>query len=657
VQSSCGVCTPNAFVSELSPNGTQLLFSTYLGGKNSISVGGQGNSTTYASGVATDSAGNIYVTGTTDAVDFPTTAGAFETTPGLSSPFVTKIMVGQTPPPNIAISPATIPQGTAGVLYSPVTFTTTGGQGTVTITEVGNLPTGMTFSNGTLSGTPIQTGSYPLTINARDSQNDTGTESLTLTINCPTIVVTPTSLATGTSGAAYPAVTFTETGGVGATTFSESGALPTGMTFLAAVLSGTPTQSGSFSITVTATDSNGCSGNTNDTLTINTSTGPPPAVVTDNETITVNDTETFPDVPDTETIHVTDTPIIRVVTPLTVTANNTTRAYGAANPNFTGTVTGALNGDSFVETFSTTAIASSPIGMYPITPTVTGTDLIFYAVNAVNGALTITQAGTSVQLSTSANGPVADGTPVILTANVASATTGTPTGTLTFLNGSTSLGTATLSQGVATLTTSALPSGHDNITASYSGDANFTPSTSPVETVSVNSPDYTISANPSSLTLAAGQSGSTTITVTPEGFSGMVSFSCGTLPSYLTCTFNPSSSLSFSSGATAPQTLTLNVAVASTIGMLEQRSPVVLAMAMPLSLLGLLPLVGKMRKRLRLYLGIVALALTFAGAITGCTSPGGSTNLPPAGTQTFTVTAAGSGNISHQLQLTITVTN
>ena len=38
------------------------------------------------------------------------------------------------------------------------------------------------------------------------------------------------------------------------------------------------------------------------------------------------------------------------------------------NPTFTGTVTGAVNGDSFTESFTTTAILSSPVGTYPITP-------------------------------------------------------------------------------------------------------------------------------------------------------------------------------------------------------------------------------------------------------------------------------------------------
>src|ERR1700691_1747169 len=46
---------------------------------------------------------------------------------------------------------------------------------------------------------------------------------------------------------------------------------------------------------------------------------------------------------------------------LTVTANNATRVYGAANPTFSGTVTGAQTGDAFTESFATTATTTSAV--------------------------------------------------------------------------------------------------------------------------------------------------------------------------------------------------------------------------------------------------------------------------------------------------------
>ena len=58
--------------------------------------------------------------------------------------------------------------------------------------------------------------------------------------------------------------------------------------------------------------------------------------------------------------------------PLSVTAANATRAYGMANPTFTGTITGAVNGDTFTESFTTTATITSAAGTYPITPAAAG---------------------------------------------------------------------------------------------------------------------------------------------------------------------------------------------------------------------------------------------------------------------------------------------
>ena len=59
--------SPNggAFVAKVNANGTALLYSTYLGGR------GPGN------GIAVDGSGNAYVTGYTNSSDFPTTPGAF----------------------------------------------------------------------------------------------------------------------------------------------------------------------------------------------------------------------------------------------------------------------------------------------------------------------------------------------------------------------------------------------------------------------------------------------------------------------------------------------------------------------------------------------------------------------------------------------------
>jgi hypothetical protein len=64
---------------------------------------------------------------------------------------------------------------------------------------------------------------------------------------------------------------------------------------------------------------------------------------------------------------------------------------------------------------------------------------------------------------------------------------GTPSGTVSFFDGSTLLGTSVISGGVAQLSTSRLSVGVHHLTAVYHGNANFTPSTSPVDNQTVQS--------------------------------------------------------------------------------------------------------------------------------------------------------------------------
>jgi Bacterial Ig-like domain (group 3)/FG-GAP-like repeat len=85
---------------------------------------------------------------------------------------------------------------------------------------------------------------------------------------------------------------------------------------------------------------------------------------------------------------------------------------------------------------------------------------------------------TATTLVSSPN-PSSFGQVVTFTATVTPHLGGTPTGTVTFFNGSTSLGTSNLNgNGVATFQTSTLPVGAQSISATYNGDANFAPSTS-----------------------------------------------------------------------------------------------------------------------------------------------------------------------------------
>jgi sugar lactone lactonase YvrE len=73
----------NAFVSELNPSGTALVYSTFLGG----------STYDHGSGIALDASGDAFVTGYTESSDFPTTTGAFQITfgSGTDDAFVTEL--------------------------------------------------------------------------------------------------------------------------------------------------------------------------------------------------------------------------------------------------------------------------------------------------------------------------------------------------------------------------------------------------------------------------------------------------------------------------------------------------------------------------------------------------------------------------------------
>ncbi len=116
---------------------------------------------------------------------------------------------------------------------------------------------------------------------------------------------------------------------------------------------------------------------------------------------------------------------------------------------------------------------------------------------AVQVLLNTSLALTETTVSSSIN-PSLKGNPVTFTASVTSS--GTPTGTVQFLNGTTVLGTIMLKAGSARYTTSQLPLGGNAITAVYSGDSNYNGSTSAPVNQMVMEPTSTIlsaSPNPS----------------------------------------------------------------------------------------------------------------------------------------------------------------
>ena len=123
------------------------------------------------------------------------------------------------------------------------------------------------------------------------------------------------------------------------------------------------------------------------------------------------------------------------------------------------------------------------VGSHSLTAVYSGSANFNASTSAVL-AFVVSKAATSTAVTSSLN-PSTHGSLVTFTATVKSSTTGTPTGSVAFKDGTTTLGTLTLSSGKAAFTTSALAAGSHSITAVFTGSTSFNPSTSPVLTQSV----------------------------------------------------------------------------------------------------------------------------------------------------------------------------
>ncbi|MEO8349609.1 MAG: choice-of-anchor L domain-containing protein [Acidobacteriota bacterium] len=163
--------------------------------------------------------------------------------------------------PPVALAPAVLTDASQGVPYSQ-TFTVLGGtarQYTFSVTP--GLPGGLTLlPSGALSGVAGQGGTFSFTVTATDAFGCAVSQAYTLVV-CGALTVTPAALTPATVGVPY-GHQFGASGGTGPYGFAvTAGALPSGLTFTSAgLLAGTPSEAGTFSFTVTATDANGCTG-------------------------------------------------------------------------------------------------------------------------------------------------------------------------------------------------------------------------------------------------------------------------------------------------------------------------------------------------------------------------------------------------------------
>jgi hypothetical protein len=186
---------------------------------------------------------------------------------------------------------------------------------------------------------------------------------------------------------------------------------------------------------------------------------------------------------------------------------------------------------------------------------------------------------------------------------------------------------------------------------------------------SASSEDFTIGASPTTVTIGSpGQSGTTTITITPSGgFNQTITFtgaSCTGLPEGATCSFNPQSVTP--SGGAASTVLTIATTAASAAiphGRFGGGQKIFFALAVP----GLLVLGAASRRKrgsgwekARMVLGAVLVACSVS-SLNGCSGSssngggkGGGWGTPP-GTYTVTVTATASNYLSHATSITLVV--
>ncbi|MBF9141101.1 putative Ig domain-containing protein [Hymenobacter properus] len=168
--------------------------------------------------------------------------------------------------PTIVVAPATLLTGTVATAYSQALSASGGTAPYAYAITAGALPAGLSLTNGTIAGTPTAGGSFTFVVTATDASTAgsggpySGSRSYTLTVAAPTITVAPASLPNGTQGTAY-SQTLTASGGTAPYAFAiTAGALPNGLTLTNGTLSGTPTASGTFNFTVTATDASAAPG-------------------------------------------------------------------------------------------------------------------------------------------------------------------------------------------------------------------------------------------------------------------------------------------------------------------------------------------------------------------------------------------------------------
>lgn len=371
------------------------------------------------------------------------------------------------------------------VTPAPIVSVTENGQ------NIGGVPITLTFTgSGTPSGLGPETTVAGAGATFSDIEVDTAglTDSLSLSLPVGT-----TSLAasadleidgpgilslTPSSGAltdAYLGVAYSNTlvasGGKGGYTYAVStGALPSFLTLDSTTgkLSGTPTTTGNYSYSITATDNKGNTGSADYTL----------AVDLDETSIAVTSSKNPSSANDSVTFTATVTNTSGTSVPSAGTVAFTSDGVGISGCGTKALVAGSSSATATCSVDSLTA-ASSP---HSIVATYSGDSATYAGSTSTALSQTVNKASTSVTVTSS--GAAGLNQQVTLTATVSpTGPVALGTGTVAFSDGATAIsgcGTQAVnaSTGQATCTASFTTAGSHTISAIYSGDSNYAQTTS-----------------------------------------------------------------------------------------------------------------------------------------------------------------------------------
>ncbi len=563
--STCGttLCS-DAFITEFNPSGN-LVYSTYLGG----------NGADAGQAIAVDSAGNAYVTGSTESANFPIIAGApesvFEGSNSLSNAFVAKI--GPQDAPAVAVSPETLNFGNEALNSSS-------SPQTITLADMGSAPLDISsitvtgpFSQTNNCGTEVPAGGGTCSIQVTFTPNQLGPQTDQVTIDDNAQGSPQTITLTGT----------------GVTSAGQLTATPTSLAFAAETVGDTsPAQeiqlinTGSTAVTITS--------------------------------ITVSGQ--FAE---------TDTCGSPFTTPSVLNVGGACTIYVTFTPTSTGSQTGVLtiNDDA----------ANNP---QTVNLSGTGNPVFTLSANTPSSVLLIGTQSTTFTIAASA--------PASFTGTI----------TLSCSSGTCSFNPSSITAGeTSTLTVSGLSAPSSNPTGITVTGSSGTQKSNLA--LSIFFEDFSLSATPPLASVTAGGSTTYTVNVTPiNGFNQVVLLSCANLPPQTTCTYSPPG-LTLNGTAPATSSLTVNTtapAPASSPPPPPNAPPLAPSGRVALWACGLAAILLALwayrsrppqRRRARAHLILLALVVLMAGFVAACNNYYyGPTSTPaqsgtPANTYTFTL--------------------